>query len=350
MTDDAPHDLPPGSSHRRCRQRIDGRHCRGRGGPLQGTVRDWAVYNGGPEAIKYSALDQINRGNVQKLAVAWSYRTGDMHPAAPDSPGLIAQQANPIVVGDTLYSLGQNNKVFAVDAATGKPRWVHRSTEQGMPTRRGVVYWESPDRKDRRILFTIGPQLIALDAATGTPIPLVRQERQGGDCTWTAIPRTGSGRRRRASCSRTCWSMGSVVGEGYRTPPGNIRAYDVRTGALRWVFRTVPHPGEFGHETWAPESWKHNGGANVWGSFSLDVKRGMRLRPDRLAHLQLLRRRPPRAEPVRQLRAGAGRPHRQAAVALPGRPPRPVGLRSDGPAGAGQHPPQGQEAWTWWCR
>ena len=201
-----------------------------------------------------------------------------MHPAAPDSPALIAQQANPIVVGDTLYSLGQNNKVFALDAATGKPRWVHRSTEQGVPTRRGVVYWESPDRKDRRILFTIGPQLIALDAATGTPIPSFGKNGK----VVMYVDRDSPYRVGAASPGivfEDLLVMGSVVGEGYRTPPGNIRAYDVRTGALRWVFRTVPHPGEFGHETWAPESWKHNGGANVWGSFSLDVKRGIVFAP-----------------------------------------------------------------------
>jgi quinoprotein glucose dehydrogenase len=240
--------------------------------------RAWSVYNGGPEALKYSSLDQINRSNVHRLTVSWSYRTGDTHPAAQDSPGLSPQQSNPIVVGDTLYSLGQNNKVFALDAATGKPRWVHRSPEQGVPTRRGVVYWESPDRKDRRILFTIGPHLIALDAATGTPVPTFGKNGVAILYVDRDSPyRVGSPSP--GIVFDDLLIMGSVVGEGYRTPPGNIRAYDVRTGALRWVFRTVPHPGEFGHETWAPGSWKHNGGANVWGSFSLDQKRGIVFAP-----------------------------------------------------------------------
>jgi quinoprotein glucose dehydrogenase len=238
----------------------------------------WSVYNSGPEALKYSSLDQINRSNVQRLTIRWSYRTGDTHPVPPDSPGLSQQQSNPIIVGDTLYSLGQNNKVFALDAATGKPRWVHRSPEQGVPTQRGVVYWESRDRKDRRILFTIGPHLIALDAATGTPVPTFGKNGVAILYVDRDSPyRVGSPSP--GIVFEDLLIMGSVVGEGYRTPPGNIRAYDVRTGALRWVFRTVPHPGEFGHETWAPGSWKHNGGANVWGSFSLDAKRAIVFAP-----------------------------------------------------------------------
>jgi quinoprotein glucose dehydrogenase len=247
---------------------------------LAGTdpYRGWPVYNGGADALKYSSLDQINRGNVHRLVVAWSYRTGDTHPVPADGPGLSQLQANPIVVGDTLYGLGQNNKVFALEAATGKPRWVHRSTEQGVFTRRGLVYWESPDRKDRRVLFTVGPHLVALDAATGTP---VRSFGNAGVLV-LYVDRDSPYRVGAASPGIVfddLLIMGSVVGEGYRTPPGNIRAYDIRTGALRWVFRTIPRPGEFGHETWAPESWKHNGGANVWGSFSVDVKRGIVFAP-----------------------------------------------------------------------
>jgi quinoprotein glucose dehydrogenase len=238
----------------------------------------WEVYNGGPEGLKYSSLDQINRNNVQRLAVAWTYRTGDARPSQPDDTGLSQLQANPIVVGDTLYGLGQNNKVFALEASTGKPRWVHRSTAQGVPTRRGLVYWESPDHKDRRVLFTVGPHLIALDAVTGLPV----HSFGDGGVIVLYVDRDSPYRVGAPSPGIVfddLLIMGSVVGEGYRTPPGNIRAYDIRTGALRWVFRTVPHPGEFGQDTWAPGSWKHNGGANVWGSFSLDVKRGMLFAP-----------------------------------------------------------------------
>jgi quinoprotein glucose dehydrogenase len=216
---------------------------------------------------------------VHRLAVAWSYRTGDS-PPPPGGPreGLAALQVNPIVVGDTLYSLGQNNKVFALDAVTGRQRWLHRSSVWGIPTKRGLVYWQSADGRDRRILFTVGPHLIALDAATGIPVP-----RFGKDGVVTLYADRDSPYRVGAASPGIIFEdliiMGSVVGERYRAPPGHIRAYDVRTGELRWVFRTIPHPGEPGHETWAPESWKRNGGANVWGSFSLDVKRGLVFAP-----------------------------------------------------------------------
>ena len=240
--------------------------------------RAWDVYNGGPEAMKYSALDQINRDNVHRLAVAWTFRTGDSKPPGSTSLGFSALQINPIIVRDTLFGMGQNNKVFALDAATGKARWVHRSTAWGAPTRRGLVYWESPDGSDRRVFITVGPNLIALSAATGTPI---RSFGKDGAVTLYVdkdSPRT-AGAASPGIIFEDLLVMGSLVGEMYRGAPGNIRAYDVRTGKLRWVFHTVPHPGEFGHETWAKDSWKHNGGANVWGSFSLDVKRGMLFAP-----------------------------------------------------------------------
>jgi quinoprotein glucose dehydrogenase len=233
-----------------------------------GKHRSWEVYNGGPEAMKYSALDQINRRNVHRLKVAWIHRSGDA-----GASGLTALQTNPVVVGGTMYLLGQNNKVIALDAATGEQIWAHRSAARGTTTRRGLVYWENRDRSDRRVLFTVGPNLLALDAATGEPIPSFG--RNGvvtlyvdRDATRTAgAPSPGI-------IFEDLIIMGSVVGEMYGGAPGHIRAYDVRTGGLRWVFHTVPHPGELGYDTWPPDAWTRNGGANVWGAFSLDLRRG----------------------------------------------------------------------------
>jgi quinoprotein glucose dehydrogenase len=243
-----------------------------------GLHRTWTAYNGGPEAIRYSALDQINRDNVQRLQPAWTYRTGDTAPARGTPLGFSALQVNPIVVGDTLFGLGQNNKVFALDAATGKLRWLHRSQVTGIPTRRGLTYWQSADGRERRIFFTVGPQLLALDALTGKPI-----ESFGKEGVVILYVDHDSPYRAGAASPGIVFEdlliMGSIVGERYRAPPGNIRAYDVRTGQLRWVFHTVPKPGEPGHDSWAPDSWKRNGGANVWGSFTLDRKRGMLFAP-----------------------------------------------------------------------
>jgi quinoprotein glucose dehydrogenase len=236
--------------------------------------RTWEVYNGGPEAMKYSALDQINRGNVKQLAVAWIHRSGD----ADAGSGLSALQSNPVVVRGTMYLLGQNNKVIALDAATGRQLWVHRSTARGTATRRGLVYWENSARTDRRLFFTVGPNLLALDADNGTPIRTF-----GKDGAVTLYVDRDSSRTAGAPSPGIIFEdlliMGSVVGEMYGGAPGNIRAYDVRSGELRWVFRTVPRPGEFGHDTWSPDSWKRNGGANVWGAFSVDRQRGIVFAP-----------------------------------------------------------------------
>jgi quinoprotein glucose dehydrogenase len=246
--------------------------------------RVWEVYNGGPAAMKYSALDQIDRGNVTRLKPAWVYRTGDVR--EPPPPGgapagggsFTGLQINPIVVRGTLFGIGQNNKAFAVDAATGKQLWVHRPTARGTATRRGLAYWEDAARSDRRIFYTVGPSLLALDAASGQPIPGF-----GKAGAITLYVDRDSARTAGAPSPGIVFDdliiMGSVVGEMYGGAPGNIRAYDVRTGELRWVFRTVPHPGELGHDTWHPESYKRNGGANVWGAFSLDVTRGIVFAP-----------------------------------------------------------------------
>ena len=121
--------------------------------------------------------------------------------------------------------------------------------------------------------------------------------------------------------------LGSATNQGYGSAPGDIRAFDVRTGKLVWTFHTVPRPGEFGYDTWPKDAWKTVGGANVWSEFSVDDKRGILYAPDRQREVQLLRRRPQRRKPLQRLPARARRPHRQAALALPDGPSRHLGLR-----------------------
>ena len=113
--------------------------------------------------------------------------------------------------------------------------------------------------------------------------------------------------------------LGSSVGEGYLSPPGHLRAFDVVTGKLVWTFHTIPQPGEFGYDTWPKDAYKYAGGANTWGEMSVDDEARHRLFPDRLADYDFYGADRHRRQPVRQLPARARRPHRQTALALPDR-------------------------------
>lgn len=228
--------------------------------------QDWPSYGGASENNHYSPLNQINRENVKRLTVAWSFDTGEQG-------GL---QTNPIVVGGILYGLTPTQKVFALDAATGKSLWKFDSGIVGTQPNRGLAYWS--DGKDKRILVGVMNFLYALNAASGKPIP--------GFGTQGRIDlRENLGREPAASQSVDLTSPGIIykdliiVGgrnpETLPAPPGDIRAYDVRTGKLRWLFHTIPHPGEFGYATWPPDAWKTSGAANNWAGMALDPRRGI---------------------------------------------------------------------------
>ena len=233
----------------------------------------WPAYGGGPANIRYSPLDQIDRDNVHQLEVAWIYRTGD--------PG--ETQCQPIVVARTLYCTSSALKVFALDAATGEELWVFdpfAGEDAGRPhVNRGVVYWEGEG--ERRILFTAGPRLYALNAEDGRPIPtfgdsgsvdlrdgLARSEGSG------SVIATSPG-----AIYRDLLIQGTRVSEAEGAAPGHVRAYDVRTGEVRWTFHTIPRPGEFGHDTWPEDAWDSAGGANSWAGISVDTARGMAFVP-----------------------------------------------------------------------
>jgi quinoprotein glucose dehydrogenase len=228
--------------------------------------QDWLAYGGAPENNHYSALAQINRNNVKHIAVAWSFDTQE--------DGVL--QASPIIIGGVLYGLTPTQKVFALDAATGKPLWKFDSGIRGTQPDRGLAYWA--DGKDKRILVGVMNFLYALDAATGKPIP-------GFGIQGRIDLRENLGREPATSQSIVLTSPGVVYKElvivGGRNPetlpapPGDIRAYDVRTGKLRWSFHTIPHPGEFGYDTWPSDAWKTSGAANNWAGMSLDPQRGI---------------------------------------------------------------------------
>ncbi len=180
---------------------------------------------------------------------------------------------NPIVVDDVMYVAGAKGVVVALDAATGKPMWT--STEQA--PERGLTYWESADRSDRRLLLKTGGGLRAIDATTGT---LIKSFGQDGfvDMRTGEPRRLGGPNKTPGRIFENLIVVGSNTGEGYGSPPGDLRAYDVVTGRLVWTFHTIPRPGEFGYDTWPPDAWKYAGGANTWGEITIDTQERDRVR------------------------------------------------------------------------
>jgi quinoprotein glucose dehydrogenase len=234
---------------------------------------DWPVTGGDAGNTRSSSLDQINRENVARLRIAWTYHSGDL-PA--DTHGEI--QATPIVVDGVLYATTPMLAVIALRADSGTLLWrfdpfVNR--QRTWHVNRGVVYWASGN--DKRILFTAGRRLYALDARTGRPISSF------GDSGSVDLAKGLSRPIRDEYLVATSPGVvygnlliqGSRVGEEEGSAPGDVRAYDVRTGAIRWTFHTIPHPGEFGYGTWPAGAWKTAGGANSWPGMSVDVRRGI---------------------------------------------------------------------------
>lgn len=230
------------------------------------THKQWSDYGGGPDSSHFIALDQITKSNVSQLQVAWVYPTGDSH----------SYLFNPIVVDDIMYVLAKNSSLVALDAATGKEIWIHENLP-GL-TSRGIAYWESRNRNDRRLIFAINDYLEEIDARTGKSI--LTFGKQG-----LVDLRLGLGRdpktinRIQTDTPGRVFEdlilMGSTPGEAYLSPPGDIRAYNVITGKLVWTFHTIPHPGEFGYDTWPKDAWKYSGGTNTWGEITVDTKRAI---------------------------------------------------------------------------
>lgn len=227
---------------------------------------DWPVYHGNPHGTHYSTLDQINTENVKDLKVAWRFDSGDGFQGGD-------MEGNPMVVGGRLFFVSPKGRLFCLDGATGAQKWVFDPAYGEPVTRarlRGLAYWS--DGHDERILFTFRNQLIAVGAATGKTI--------AGFGDKGAVDLRQNLDRDPNSVSVNVVSPGVVykdtiiIGSTGNTP-GHVRAYDVRTGKLRWTFRTIPHPGEYGYDTWPEDAWKTAMGANAWSGFTLDPERGI---------------------------------------------------------------------------
>ncbi|HEX4808210.1 MAG TPA: PQQ-binding-like beta-propeller repeat protein [Bryobacteraceae bacterium] len=234
-----------------------------------GLKNSWAEYGGGADSAQYSDLSQINRENVKRLRVIWRYSTGDSRDSV----------FNPIVVHGVMYVLAKRNSIVALDAKTGKELWVHETDpDTTLITKRGINYWESSEGRQRRLIFACNNILQAIDARTGQRI--VDFGRDGGvdlrdglgrdPKTLTLVQSTTPGK-----IFDNLLILGSATNEEYNSGPGDVRAYDVRDGKLVWIFHTIPHPGEYGYDTWPPDAWKTVGGANAWSELTLDESRGI---------------------------------------------------------------------------
>src|SRR5436190_9826665 len=243
----------------------------------------WSAYAGSKDGIRYSSNDQITTENVSQLQVAWTYSSNDK-----DTGNHSQIQCNPIVVNGILYAVSPKSKLLALNAATGQPAWIFdpalEDTGSGIEplkyfkVTRGVMYWQEGD--DKRIFYSVGSHTWCISANDGKPVRsfgkngyidlsenLDNEEQTDDGFVAGTTP---------GVIYKDLLILGHRVGESADASPGHVRAFDVRTGERKWIFHTIPHPGEFGYETWPDkEAWKKLGGANSWAGISLDEKRGI---------------------------------------------------------------------------
>lgn len=236
-----------------------------------GSGKDWAIYNGGSDGTHYSSLKQISRDNVQNLKLAWTFDSGDAYPGSE-------LQCNPLIVDGVLYATTPKVNVVALDGATGKLIWrfdPHDGRKVlGKMRNRGITYWS--DGRAKRIFVAVRQYLYSLDARTGKPDAAfgasgridLRENLRPGEKEMVSITTPGI-------IYKDLLIVGSITSETLPTVPGDVRAYEVRTGKLRWTFHTIPRPGEFGYKTWPEDAWKRSGSANNWMGMALDIKRGI---------------------------------------------------------------------------
>ncbi|HUZ62045.1 MAG TPA: PQQ-binding-like beta-propeller repeat protein [Hanamia sp.] len=245
----------------------------------------WTMYGGNSNNNHYSSLSQIDTNNVTQLQVAWTYHAGDV-----DTANHSQIQCNPIIIDNVLYGTSPLMKLFAVDATTGKQKWIFNPFDSFsgnkrfffiMNNCRGVAYW-SDGKNDKRIFYTAGSDLYSINAENGKPEMSFGDSGKidlhndlGRDVKDLFVTATSPG-----VVYKNLIIMGTRVDEGPAAAPGHIRAYDVRTGKLKWIFHTIPYPNEVGYNTWEDTAaYRHIGGANAWSGLSLDEKNGIVFAP-----------------------------------------------------------------------
>ncbi|RRB00129.1 outer membrane protein assembly factor BamB family protein [Larkinella rosea] len=233
---------------------------------------DWPEYNGGPDRNHFSTLTQLTPSNVVGLKVAWEYASGGVDTLKNNTQ----IQCNPLIIGGVLYGVSAGSQAFALDAATGKELWKTNFTDDTFAMNsRGVTYWT--DGRESRIFFAYGSLLYALDARTGKP---VSSFGKGGKINLKeGLDRPGADEYVVSNTPGVVYKnlliMGHRVSEIAPALPGDVRAYDLRTGRIVWTFHTIPHPGEYGADTWPKDGHLNFGGANNWMGMAIDRQRGI---------------------------------------------------------------------------
>lgn len=251
-------------------------------GVLVCSGQDWPHVGGDLAGSKYSPLKQIHRGNVAKLKPAWTYRTGDVSDGSTEAVAS-AFECTPIEVDGVLYLTTPFARVIALDPDSGREIWtfdprLDRSRPYPQYANRGVAFWRR-GREKRLFLGTLDGRLIAIDATSGR---FVDEFGDAGEVDLRKGMADGHPATRLYGMTspplvfEDLVIAGSVASDGDpKGPSGDVRAFDARTGKVRWRFHVIPRPGEFGHDTWAGDSWKERGGANAWTLLSCDEKRGI---------------------------------------------------------------------------
>ena len=233
----------------------------------------WREYGGGAHSSQYSALKQIDKSNVAQLEVAWTFPSGER-----------SFEFNPLIVDRTMYVAARDNEIVALDAETGKELWSHPN--ESAVGARGMSYWQSKDGSDRRLLYQSGGFLTAIDARTGKTIESFgdkgkvdpRTALAGDGFDVTNVRPLVTSNPGRVFENLVILSL-PAQGAGYTSTPGDVTAWDVQTGKLKWIFHSVPHPGEFGYDTWPKDSYKTAGGVHNWSEFTVDEANGIAFVP-----------------------------------------------------------------------